>query len=218
MIMKEGMFIVFEGIDGAGTTTQTAMLAEWLSDRGGSVHRTWEPSKGRVGRLIREYLAGVEDVPDPDRHFHCLALLFAADRIDHLAREVEPRLAQGKCVISDRYLLSSLVYQSLNCDPEWVKSINAEARWPHVTLLLDLPVEMAMERIMRRNLFGETEIYETADQQEKIRELYLRSVREQYPDREIVVIDGSPDPRKVHKNVLAQLEPRMEAFNGSGNL
>lgn len=210
--MKQGMFIVIEGIDGAGTTTQAARLAEWFTHRGLPVHRTWEPSPGRIGRLIREYLAGAVDAPDPDRHYHSLALLFAADRLDHLAREVEPRLREGAFVISDRYALSSLAYQSLHCDPAWVAAINAEARKPHLTFLLELPVEVAMERLARRSFFTATEIYETAEQQEKIRELYRRAVRELCADQEIVVIDGSPDADQVHRLILAQLEPRLKAF------
>ena len=218
MTMKGGMFIVFEGIDGAGTTTQTALLTEWFAQNGLPVHRTWEPSPGRIGRLIREYLSGMVDVPDPDLHYHSLALLFAADRLDPLARGVEPRLKEGKNVISDRYVLSSLVYQSLHCDPEWVKSINAEARPPHLTFLLDLPAEVAMERLVRRSLFTEGEIYETADQQQRIRDLYLRSVRELFADHEIVVIDGGPAPEDVHDQVIAKLKPRMDAFNSNAEI
>jgi dTMP kinase len=213
--MIEGMFIVFEGIDGAGTTTQTAMLAQWFAGQERPVHLTWEPSTGRVGRLIREYLSGSFDVPDVDRHYHSLALLFAADRLDHLAREVTPRLKNGINVISDRYVLSSYVYQSLHCDPEWVVKINQEATPAHLTILLDLPVEMAMERLARRSLFTASEIYETEDQQQKIRDLYLKAVRELYSEHQIVVIDGSPEPEGVHRQVVAQLEPRLEAFNNS---
>lgn len=210
--MKPGMFIALEGIDGAGTTTQTAMLAEWFASQGHPVHPTWEPSQGRVGRLLREYLAGTVDVPDPDRHYHCLALLFAADRLDHLAREVEPRLKRGENVVSDRYVLSSIVYQSLHCNQEWVKQINLEAMRANVTFLLDLPVETAMERLAMRNLFTASEIYETEEQQKKIRELYKRAARDLYSEQEIVVIDGGAEPEAVHRQVLVQLEPRLAAF------
>lgn len=210
--MKQGMFIVIEGIDGAGTTTQSKLLAEWFSAKEFSLHLTYEPSRGRVGALIREYLAGNIDVPDIDRHFHSLALLFAADRLDHLAREVEPNLKEGRHVISDRYVLSSLVYQSLHCDPQWVREINSEATPPHLTILLDLPVDTAMERLARRSLFKDDEIYETAEQQEKIRELYLKTVRELYTDQDIVLIDGGPDPDKVHQRIVNKLEPRLQSF------
>lgn len=214
--MKEGMFIVVEGIDGAGTSTQAVLLAEWFAACGLAAHRTWEPSGGRVGGLIREYLSGAVEVPDVDRHYHVLALLFAADRLDHLAREVEPRLREGIHVISDRYLLSSLAYQVLHCAPEWVAAINAEVRKPHLTFLLDLPVDIAMERLSRRSFFTATEIYETAEQLEKIRGLYLQAVRELAVDQEIVVIDGRPGPGDVHRAILAQLTPRLAVFQEKG--
>jgi len=206
------MFIVFEGIDGAGTTTQTKLLADWFQEKCLAAHLTWEPSPGRIGRMIREYLAGEVDVPDADRHYHSLALLFAADRLDHLAREVEPRLREGTHVISDRYALSSLVYQSLHCDPSWVRSINHEAIRPHVTFLLDVPVEAALTRLARRNLFTISEIYETEEQLTKIRDLYLKAARELVSEHNIIVIDGGAGVEEVRRQVLIQLEPRLAAF------
>jgi dTMP kinase len=210
--MKSGMFIVFEGIDGSGTTTQTKLLADWFQERSLMAHLTWEPSPGRIGRLIREYLAGVVDVPDVDRHYHSLALLFAADRLDHLAREVEPRLKEGTHVISDRYVLSSLVYQSLHCDPAWVRGVNCEAIRPHVTFLLDVPVEAALERLARRNLFTISEIYETEEQLTKIRGLYLKAAREMVSEHNIIVIDGGAEVDEVKRQIISQLEPRLNSF------
>lgn len=204
------MFIVLEGIDGAGTTTQAKLLAEWFAAEGRAAHLTYEPSSGRIGRLIREYLSGAVDAPDPDRHFHQLALLFAADRMDHLAREVAPRLAEGVHVISDRYVLSSLVYQSLHCDPQWVRAINAFAPAPDLTFLLDLPAELAMERIARRSLFTPAEIYETRDQQERLRKLYLQTAADLFTDQTIITIDGSPPVPDVHARIIAQLKTRLE--------
>jgi dTMP kinase len=214
--MKPGMFIVFEGIDGAGTTTQAKLLADWFGEKGKPCRLTWEPSQGRIGKMIREYLAGTVDVPDVDRHYHALALLFAADRLDHLAREVEPRLREGTHVISDRYALSSLVYQSLHCDPAWVRSVNGEAIRPHVTFLLDVPVDMALTRLARRNLFTISEIYETEEQLTKIRELYLKAAREMVSEHNIIVIDGGASVEEVQRQILIQLEPRLTAFTEAG--
>src|SRR5690242_1367991 len=108
------MFIVLEGIDGSGTTTQAARLAQTLQARGARVHATREPSTGPVGRLLRQALTGtlVADERPVQLDFCTLALLFAADRMDHVRREIEPALARGEVVISDRYDLSSLIYQS----------------------------------------------------------------------------------------------------------
>ena len=209
--MPKGMFIALEGIDGSGTTTQARLLAEWFAGRKLPVYSTFEPSSGRVGKLIREYLSGRVDAPDVDRHFHSLALLFAADRLDHLAREVEPRLREGVHVISDRYLLSSTVYQSLHCEPSWVAAINAEAVPPSLTVLIDLPAEVAMERLARRNLFEASEIYETLEQQEKLRERYLNAARELSLGQEILVVDGAADQAAVHQKIAAMVESRLKS-------
>src|SRR5438270_289588 len=105
--MAPGRFIVFEGIDGSGTTTQVARRQHRWQGLGLQVHRTAEPSTGAVGRLLRQLLAGAEAPFDP----HAMALLFAADRRDHLSREVRPLLEAGVHVLCDRYVLSSVVYQ-----------------------------------------------------------------------------------------------------------
>ncbi len=205
--MERGRFIVFEGIDGSGTTTQSKLMAEWLREQGLCAHHTFEPSSGRIGSMIRDFLGGSVDAPDADRHFHCLALLFAADRLDHLAREVEPRLAAGEYVVSDRYLLSSLVYQSLHCDAEWVEALNSQAIAPDLTFLLDVPVEMAMERIARRNLFTQNDIYETSELQKRIYDSYRKTAAEKYDGHGVIVIDGSLDPDEVHRKARSKLSP-----------
>src|SRR5574341_1198614 len=92
------LLIALEGIDGAGTTTQAALLCDWLRGMGTRVHRTQEPSAGPIGQLLRLLLRGPLRV-DPA----AVALLFAADRLDHLAREIEPQLASGAHVVTDRY-------------------------------------------------------------------------------------------------------------------
>ncbi len=211
------MFIAVEGIDGAGTSTQSDLLASWLKEKKVSVHQTREPSDGRVGRIIRDYLSGADGIPDMDRHYHTLALLFAADRLDHLGREVEPRLAEGVSVVSDRYVLSSLVYQSLHCERKWVLQINSEALSPQVTFLIDVPAELAMERIARRSLFAKTDIYETRDNLEKLRRKYLKAAGELYPDQEILVIDGTDAPEKVLERITHQLGPRLREFAETGH-
>lgn len=143
-------FLVFEGIDGSGTTTQRTRVAERLRARGHRVHETREPSDGRIGELTRALLAVV---PGQPRTVDAagLALLFAADRLEHLAREIEPALARGEIVICDRYVVSSWVYQSLDCDPRWVRTINERARWPDLTFVFDLAPELALARVAERH-------------------------------------------------------------------
>src|SRR5262249_6595884 len=121
-----GRFIVIEGIDGAGTTTQTHLLTEWLRQRGRPAHATREPSDRPVRRVLREILGGAHAPVDGST----MALLFAADRMDHLAREIEPALARGAVVVSDRYYHSSLAYQAEESEQGFVEMLNQRARRP----------------------------------------------------------------------------------------
>jgi dTMP kinase len=145
--MSTPLFIVLEGIDGSGTTTQLGLLARHLEGRGRRVHATREPSAGPIGRLLREILLGGHRLPDgAPADGLAMALLFAADRRDHLGREIEPALASGADVISDRYLLSSLAYQAQEAERDWVASLARDLRAPDLTLLLDLPIATAAAR------------------------------------------------------------------------
>ena len=162
-----GRFIVREGADGVGTTTQRARLAAALTLRGRRVHETAQPSTGAVGRLIREVL-GTRAHDDATKRE--LALLFAADRLDHLRAEIEPRLTEGVDVISDRYLLSSYVYQSLDLPLAWVLELNKHAPPADVTLLVTLPLELALARLAARG--NALDLFETRAVQERVHRLY----------------------------------------------
>ena len=169
------LFIVLEGIDGSGTTTQTARLAQHLEARGRRVHTTREPSGGPIGRLSREILLGGHRLPDgTPADGPAMALLFAADRRDHLVREIEPALASGLDVISDRYLLSSLAYQAEEADRTWVTTLARDLRTPDLTLLLDLPVPLAAAR--RRAAARPEERYDVDQIQERVAARYRELV------------------------------------------
>jgi len=160
-----GMLIALEGIDGAGTTTQAKMLREYLEASGRAVLQTAEPSSRPIGKIIRRCLRG-ELNTDPAT----LALLYAADRLDHLREEVEPALAENKVVITDRYVFSSLAYQSIDLAMSWVGELNRYAKNPDLTIFLEIDAETALERIHRR---GEAiEIFERADKQRLIASKY----------------------------------------------
>ena len=162
-----GFFLVVEGSDGAGTTSQQSWRCERLAALGYQVHKTAEPTGNPVGRLIREVLRG-EHAPFSA---HALALLFAADRADHLAREIEPSLADGKIVVCDRYVLSSLAYQTFAGVPlDLVQQVNATFRVPDLTVYFDLPVEVAAQRRAKRG--QAQEIFEVDDFQRGVESLY----------------------------------------------
>jgi dTMP kinase len=117
-----------------------------------------------------------------------MALLFAADRMDHVQTCIEPALARSEIVLTDRYLVSSWVYQALDCDPAWVREINRHAPWPDLTFVLDLPVEVALARVHARAGTQSPEIYETAPLQERVRTAYCGVVSETLPG--VVRIDA----------------------------
>lgn len=189
-----GRFIVFEGIDGSGTTTQTARLVSWLSETGSAID-TAEPTDSEFGRLLRRVLKG--DVPAPAA---TTALMFAADRVDHIDRRIEPALASGSHVVSDRYVVSSLAYQGSLLDLSFVKAINGRARRPDLTVFLRVSAEIAMERIARSRT--ERDAYEYLEFQREVAQSYERSILEPEAGR-VEVLDGEQHPDEIARQVRA---------------
>ena len=199
---RAGRFIVLEGLDGAGTTTQARLLGERLRGLGRRAHVTAEPSGGPVGSLLRQVLqrrinGGAGEGFDPD----ALALLFAADRLDHLSAEVLPRLAAGEDVVSDRYTLSSLAYQSLTTgDGRWVETINGRARVPDLTIFLRVRAGLALGR--RRGAGTTPELYEVDAFQRKVARSYERALGAlRTSGQRIEVLDGEQPVERVAEAV-----------------
>ena len=189
-------FIAIEGLDGSGGTTQVSKLCAALG-----AHATAEPSTGPVGQLIRQTLRN--EVPLGDG---VLPLLFAADRTDHLAREIEPLLAEGKIVVSDRYYASSLAYQSLVAPLGEVARLNASFRAPDITLFLDLSPEACIERITARG--EQRERFEDLERLREISAAYgaalaLLAGRGEH----IVHVDASASVDEVHARIMEAVEP-----------
>lgn len=209
------MFVVLEGIDGSGTTTQVARLKAALEARGKQVHATREPSTGPVGRLLRQVLEGkVGDDSGPIRlDFGTLALLFAADRMDHVARDIEPALARKEIVLCDRYDLSSLIYQSETApDPAqalpWLTALNARAPRPDLTIVLHVDAAVALER--RRARGGPEELFEVPELQTRLAARYAEAERYR-PQDPIAVLDASAGVAEVEAAVLAKVLPLLGA-------
>jgi dTMP kinase len=204
---QHGRFIVLEGIDGCGSTTQSGLLATALKARGIEVCSTCEPSTGPVGRLIRQALRSELTTGDGAARglsWAAMALLFAADRVDHVSTVIEPALASGRVVISDRYDLSTLAYQSTtSTEPgdvvPWLRAINARARRPDLTLVLDVSPELAEQRRLARR--GQSELYEQCELQRTLADVY-RHAEVLVPDDRVVHVlaDGTAD--EVHHRVL----------------
>jgi dTMP kinase len=182
-----GRFIVLEGLDGAGTTTQGRRLVERLNASGRPAELHAEPTAGPLGRIIRQVLRGELSVGGPERE-RIVALLFAADRLDHVGGHVAPALQAGRHVISDRYLPSSLAYQSVFCDPSWVATLNRHARTPDLTIFLDVPPDVGLARVTART--GTRERYEVLDTLARVHEGYQRWLQGPH-DHPVEVLDGT---------------------------
>jgi dTMP kinase len=182
--------IAIEGVDGAGTTTQTARLAAHFS-----LHATREPSDGPIGKELRAILRGERgQIPE-----HAVALMFAADRLEHVANEVRNA---GRDVISDRYVLSSIVYQSLRVPRDFVVTINSHAPHADLTILVDVPADVAAARRAARG--GPVERYDHDDTQRRLVEAYRREIT-LIPNGVVVDGTGSAD------EVFARLCPLVQS-------
>jgi dTMP kinase len=199
------IFVALEGIDGSGTTTQLPRLVAHLEARGRRAVATREPSTGPIGRLLRELLLGRHALPGgAPADGQAMALLFAADRRDHLRREIEPALEGGVDVVSDRYLMSSLAYQAEEAERGWVAGLARELRAPDLTILLDVPVEVAAAR--RRAAGRVVERYDADPIQLRVAENYRRLAAGQ-PDT--VVLDGSRSVDEVAAACAAAVDAAL---------
>lgn len=195
-------FIVFEGLDGAGTTTQAQRLVESLRAAGLPAHFTREPSDGPIGTLLRQALTRRLTLPDGRRLTpETLALLFAADRVDHLAAEIEAHQARGTWVVCDRYVLSSIAYQGQELDPAFVVAINAKAPPPDLTLFVRVTPETAALR--RHARASAEELYEATETQKRVAAGYDSAAGQFAAAHHVATIDGEGTIEQVGQACLA---------------
>ena len=195
-LMKRGFLIVIEGIDGAGKTTHARKLVRWLRKKGIRARYTFEPTRGAIGRIL-EKMASKRKVD-----VRVEALLFAADRIDHLNKIIKPLLEKGFIIISDRYVHSSIAYQSITVgDQGWVEELNKFAEKPDLVILLDVDPETGLKRIKRKRArFERIEILK------KVREKYL-----ELAEREgFKVINANRGVEEVFEDVKSSVEKFLE--------
>jgi dTMP kinase len=193
--------IVIEGLDGAGTTTQVRRLVEHLNTRGQRAHATREPSDGPVGKLIREMLTGGHAIEGQKLSQSTFGLLFAADRLDHLQREVEPKLHAGTWVVSDRWYHSSLAYQGTGADRDWIAMLNGRARRPDVTVFLRVRPEVAAQR--RVDAGRVQELFEDLEMQREVDAGYRATIDELAAQGEkIITINGEQSEDDVFVEVV----------------
>jgi dTMP kinase len=166
-MQKRGAFIVIEGLDGSGKTTQAKLLTAKLSRSHNAVY-TAEPSHGKIGAFIRNRCLYSEKRLSSTTE----ALLFAADRIEHVENEIKPALADSKLVICDRYVYSSLAYQgSADLSVDWIADINKHALKPDLAVFIDLAPEKVLQRLNRRK-----SVMENLETQQQVRDVYMQFV------------------------------------------
>ncbi len=189
----KGTFIVLEGPDGAGTTLHSELLADALTKEGRDVLLTAEPTSGSIGSFIRSALKESVTPLSAD----ALQLLFCADRADHLATVILPALEEGKTVVCDRYIPSTLLYgQESGCSRDWLEYLNKNfVREDHLIIALP-PVEVLHERIARRS---EHDAFEKREFVEKIHKAYATFAKE----TGAAVIDTSGEKEMTAQHILS---------------
>lgn len=189
-VKERGLFICIEGLDASGKTTHARRLVWNLQKRGFEAIYTTEPSAGEIGKFIRKYvLQRRKRVPSVVE-----ALLFAVDRVGHVEKEIKPALQEGKIVVSDRYVYSSLAYQgAAGLDIKWIEEINELALPSDLAIYIDVPAEVVARRLRERR-----SVMERLKIQRKVREVYMRLVK----NGSLIPVDGNRPRDEVSKDVL----------------
>ena len=193
-----GKFVVLEGLDGAGKSTHAKLAADFLRESGSDVLLTQEPSFLPAGGLSRRRLAGEWDC-SPE----CLQLLFAADRADHLVKEILPALENGAAVIADRYFLSSLAYGAVDVEMEWLAQINSRFLAPDLTIYLDVPPEVCAQRIAANG--KSAELFEKVEILEIVRHNYRKAIEMIKGKMKIVLVDGNRNKEEVFGDIINKI-------------
>jgi len=189
-VSKNGIFICIEGLDGSGKTTHAHRLVRNLQMKGFNAIYTTEPSRGDLGKFIRgTILEQKKRVPKVIE-----AVLFAVDRVEHFEKEVKPALAEGKVVVSDRCVYSSLAYQgAAGLDLDWIEEINNFALPADLAFYISVPPEVVVNRIRRKK-----SVMERLETQQKVEKVYMKFVNE----GKLMVIDGDRRKGEVEEDIL----------------
>ena len=215
--MKQGVFITLEGIEGCGKSTQAKRLAKRLDRLGISHVMTLEPGGTEIGRKMRQVLLDARN-----KALTPLAelMLYAADRAQHVEEVVKPALRAGKWVLCDRFSDATVAYQGVarGQDAKLIGLLNnvvTDGILPHLTFLLDCPVEVGLSRALRRDMKGQDRFEKEAlSFHRKVRKGYLELARKN--KKRFVIVDATASPREIEAEILRHLErflTRSSAFS-----
>ncbi len=205
MDKKKGNFIVFEGIDGSGKSTQVQLLAQQLKEQGHRVEVTCEPTYSRIGQIIRDVFTRKMNADT-----RTIAGLFVADRLHHLLNEedgIVRQLNQGITVISDRYYFSSYAYQGAHVSMDWVINANAQSAAilrPDINIFVDIEPKISMERIQKGR--DQTELYENEANLQLVRDAYFTAFEKEKDHENIFITPGHLPPADVAHNIWQKVK------------
>ncbi|MEP6599393.1 MAG: dTMP kinase [Actinomycetota bacterium] len=206
-----GVLVAFEGGEGSGKSTQIELLARRLRDAGRAVCVTYEPGATRVGQQIRDLVLHHDEALSPRAE----ALLFAADRAHHVTTVISPALERGEVVLTDRYIDSSLAYQGVGRELA-IDEVRKVSRWatagivPDLTILLDIPPAVGMERVRGRNAADKLES-ESLEFHTRVRRAFV-SLAEADP-RRYLILDATRQPGEIARTVATAVEQLLETHH-----
>lgn len=197
---SKGNFIVIEGIDGSGKSTQIRLLQEHFRQEGIHCYTTMEPTDSPIGSLIHQIMTGRIKTDNK-----VIAALFVADRLDHLLNDnngIIAKIEEGTTVIMDRYYFSSYAYQSVDLPMDWIIHANEPCRnilRPTVNIFLDIPPEVAIERIAQNRFHKE--LFEEKSRLIRTRENYLEAFERLKEEETIIILDGNRTKQEVAEDI-----------------
>ncbi len=214
------MFIAFEGIEGCGKSTQSKLLVDRLTKKGFDVVHTREPGGCELGDKLREILL---DSKNKNIEKRSELFLYLAARSQHVKQKILPALKQKKIVVIDRFNYSTMAYQGYGrgIDLSFLEQLcdfSSFNIWPDITIVLDIPVEMGIERAKKRNKERmKSGIDESRFEMEKkefhnrVREGYLK-LCERFKEK-MILIDGKGDVKTVHERIIGALKNKLEGIS-----
>jgi len=199
---KRGIFIVIEGLDGSGSTTQVELLTDFLKLNGIGAVQTKEPTDNVIGGLIRGALTGVYSLPPVS-----IQLLFSADRSHNLKRLIEPKIEEGYWVVSDRYMWSTIAFGSLDLDKNWLLDTQKYFVKPDLTIFLKVNPKKCVERITKNRY--DIELFEEEQKLKKVWACYAWLAKK-FP-KQIKIIDGEGNKDEVFERIVHYVRPLLKS-------